>query len=160
MLTRGPANPLHFVEDADRGLVMDDAHSADARVLGERCPDLSGCDGLSEAWAEAVHLESVGGRDLDHAIAEQPVAGDQDLVARREHACDAHLDPGHAGPEDQVHIAPGLEHLAHARRRVFVESGPVVSVMRADRQRKRLQDLIVHGHRPWDHQELPILHGP
>ncbi len=139
---------------------MDDADSADAWVLGERCPDLGGRDRLGKAGPECMDPESVGGRDLDHAIAEEPVAGDQDLVARREHAGDAHLDSGHARPEDQVDIACRLEHLAHARRSVFVESGPVVPVVRANWKRERLQDLIVHRHGPRDHQELAILHNP
>src|SRR5216683_931469 len=137
MFARGPADPLHFVEDADRGLVMDDAHGADAGVLGERGPDLGGRDRLGKAGTKTVHLESIGGRDLNHAIAEEPVTGDQHLVARRKHACDAHFDPGHARPEDQVDIARRLENLAHARRRVLVQSGPVVSVMRADGKRRR-----------------------
>ncbi len=138
---------------------MDDAHGAHAGVLGQRCPDLSRGDGLGKAGAKSVHLEPVGGRDLDHAIAKEPVAGDQDLVARREHAGDAHLDPGHARPEDEVDVAFRLEHFAHARRGVLVESGPGIPVVRADGKRKRLEDLVVHGNGAGDHQKLAFLHG-
>src|SRR6266699_2069739 len=38
-------------------------------------------------------------------------------------------------------FAFGLEHIAHARRRVFIESGPAVPVVRPHGSRKRLQDF-------------------
>ena len=138
---------------------MDDAHGPDAWMDCQRLTHHCGGDRLGKLGPDDVHAKAVGGRDLGHPVSEKTVRRHEHLVARPQHACDAHLDAGHARAEEQVNFSFRSEHLAHAGHGVLVELRPFVSVVGANRPCKCLEHFVVDADRSRDHQELAVFDG-
>ena len=124
---------------------MDYRHRSGVRMLVERFPHRLDRNRLPRRRRDPHRLDAVRIGHHVQPVAEEAVAGCDQLVAGREHAGDRHLDGRLAGTEHEVNLVARPEDRLHVGDGAVIKLGPGVAVVSHDRPPQHLQDLIA-GH--------------